>query len=305
MLFYKKFRKDLESIGFEFNKYDPCVANRVKYGNQHTVRFHVDDVMSSHLIRRVNDEFLRWLNRTYGKHGEVKSTRGKVHDFLGMTFDFREKGKLKVKMLDYVDSMIKESPFRMSKCDVDKTPAAQNLFEEGNGPKIDAKRKEAFHTLVAKGLFLSKRARPDIQPVIAVLSTRVRNPNEDDWQKLKRFMRYMNGSKERFATYKIDNIGVVKWFIDASFAVHPDFRSHTGAVMTMGQGGMIVMSKKQKLNTKSSTESELVGVDDASVYVIWTKLFIEAQGYAVRKNIIYQDNKSAILLEVNGRRSAG
>ena len=53
--------------------------------------------------------------------------------------------------------------------------------------------------------------------------------------------------------------------------------------MTMGEGSMQSISRKQKLNTRSSTESELVGVDDASTLVLWTVLFIEYQGYNVSK----------------------
>ena len=59
------------------------------------------------------------------------------------------------------------------------------------------------------------------------------------------------------------SLHVIKWYVDASFAVHPDFKSHTGAVMTMGKGAMQSVSSKQKLNTRSSTESELVGGDDS------------------------------------------
>ena len=97
----------------------------------------------------------------------------------------------------------------------------------------------------------------------------------------------------------------MKWFIDASFAVHPDFKSHTGSIMTMGEGAMQVMSRKQKLVSRSSTEAELIAVDDAVTMVLWTRLFMEHQGYPIEQNILYQDNKSAILLETNGRKSAG
>ena len=61
MLYYKKFRKDLESIGFKVNPYDPCVANRIVNGKQHTVTWHIDDLKSSHVDPKVNDEFLEWL----------------------------------------------------------------------------------------------------------------------------------------------------------------------------------------------------------------------------------------------------
>ena len=65
------------------------------------------------------------------------------------------------------------------------------------------------------------------------------------------------------------------------------------------------ISWKQKLNTRSSTEAELVAADDTTVMILWTKLFLEEQGYALEKNILYQDNKSAILLEENGLKNLG
>ena len=71
LLWYKKFRKDLEKIGFKFNPYDPCVANRMIKGSQQTVLFHVDDLKSSHKLKSVNDEFEKWLNKMYGKHRKV------------------------------------------------------------------------------------------------------------------------------------------------------------------------------------------------------------------------------------------
>ena len=158
---------------------------------------------------------------------------------------------------------------------------------------------------MAKALFLGKRARPDIQPTVAVLATRVKSPNEADWNKLIRLFKYVNGTKEFHLTITIDDVKIIRWFIDASFAVHPDFKSHTGGNMFWGRGAVISESVKQKLNTRSSTESEVVGVDDVATKVLWAKLFIEAQGYEVERNILYQDNKSSILLETNGKKSAG
>ena len=55
LLLYKKCRGDLEIIGFEFNPYDQCVANRIKVGKQRTVIIHVDDVIYSHVNNKVND----------------------------------------------------------------------------------------------------------------------------------------------------------------------------------------------------------------------------------------------------------
>ena len=71
-----------------------------------------------------------------------------------------------------------------------------------------------------------------------------------------------------------------------------------------GQGSAISASLKQKLNTRSSTEAELVGVDDSMGMIIWSQKFLEAQGYGAFKHILYQDNNSAILLGKNGKASA-
>ena len=92
--------------------------------------------------------------------------------------------------------------------------------------------------------------------------------------------------------------------VDASFAVHPNLRGHSGGGLSLGRGFPIVSSTKQKLNTRSSTESEIVGADDFMPAICWTRYFMQAQGYKIEDNILYQDNKSATLLEKNGKASS-
>ena len=81
--------------------------------------------------------------------------------------------------------------------------------------------------MVARGLFLCKRARPDVHPAIAVLCTRVQKPTESDWQKLVRLLKYCNSTCDDKLALSADDVRVVKWYVDASFAVHPDFKSPT------------------------------------------------------------------------------
>ena len=304
LLWYKQFRGDLEEVKFKFNRYDPCVANRMIRGSQHTIRFHVDDLMASHMNSRVNDVFGEWLNKKYGAYGQVKVTRGKVHEYLGMRFDFSEKGKVKIDMIDYIASMIDDSSIELSASDTAPTPAAEDFFAESTGQKLNDQQREEFHTIVAKGLFACKRARPDIHLAIATLCTRVRSPTTEDWAKLIRLLKYCNGTRQDKLILSADTLHVIKWYVDASFAVHPDFKSHTGGVMTFGGGAVQSISRKQKLNTRSSTEAELVGADDASTMILWTKLFMEEQGYVIEQNILGQDNKSTILLIDNGKKSS-
>lgn len=112
--------------------------------------------------------------------------------------------------------------------------------------------------------------------------------------------RYLKGTRGLKLTLRTDNIGFIKWWIDASYAVHEDCKGQTGAMMSMGEGATTSGSWRQKLNARSSTEGELIGMHDVLPQVLWSKHFIEAQGYTVEHNVVYQDNKSAILLENNG-----
>jgi hypothetical protein len=306
LLWYNKFRKDLEEEGFIFNAYDPCVANKMVNEKQMTIKFHVDDLMSSHVDPTVNDKFLEFLNKKYGQHVEVKATRGNQHDYLGMKFTFKEK-KLEVDMIDYIDSMIEEFPIKFDGEKIVPNPAAADMFEAESGKLLPTEKKELYHRFTAKALFLCKRARPDIQPIVSVLCTRVKQPTEKAFSKLIRMMKFLSSTRKD--TLKLsagDGINKLEWFVDASFAVHPDFRSHTGATFRFGGGlgSPIQMSVKQKLNTDSSTTSELVAVHQCLPKILWAKLFIEAQGYLINENIVYQDNQSAILLERNGKKSS-
>ena len=207
-------------------------------------------------------------------------------------------------MEDYIERLLAEVPEDMAGTAV--TPAANYLFQVKEGSTLlDDDTAEIFHHLVAKLLYLCKRVRPDIMTAVAFLTTRVSKPDVDDYRKLARCIKYLRDCPNLALTLEAGDSGSLEWWVDASFAVHNDMKSHTGAVLSMGKGGVMSISTKQKLNTKSSTEAELVGVDDGMPMVLWTRNFLKAQGYDVTDNVVYQDNQSAILLERNGKASSG
>ena len=156
-----------------------------------------------------------------------------------------------------------------------------------------------------KGMFLCKRARQDLLLGIVFLSTRVKEPMENDWKKLTRLVDYLMVTKDKVSSMSADNTQTIKWYIDSSFAVHKDMRSHTGAIMTLGQRAIISDSTKQKVSAQNSTESEMIAVNDTLSKILWTKRFIEAQGHTVKENIVYQENTSAMKLKMNGKISSG
>ena len=304
LLFWKLLSEKLVSWGFVINPYDWCVANKMIDGKQCTILWHVDDLKISHVDPEAVTCMIGLINEEFGKEGPITVTRGKVHDYLGMTLDYSTKGKVKIKMLDSVEKMLKELPEEFD--GTATTPAGNDLFKiDEDSPKVDEKKAQFFHTYVAKTLFICKRARPDLQTTVSFLCKRVRDCREDDYKKLKRMLQFIRATKDDYLTLSAASLHNVRWWVDASYAVHPDMKSHTGGALSLGTGIIYGTSKGQKLNVKSSTEAEIVGTDDVMPQILWTLYFLEAQGYKIDDNILYQDNKSSILLETNGRGSSG
>ena len=107
LLFYLKFVKNLKSIGFVLNPYDPFVANKIVDGAQLTVVWHVDDLKVSHMDAGVVTKISVWLQKTYKRlfddgSGAMKLKRGKIHEYLGMQLDFSVACQVKMTMFDYI-----------------------------------------------------------------------------------------------------------------------------------------------------------------------------------------------------------
>ena len=303
LLFWKLLTQTLLEWDFEVNPYDWCVANAVINGKQCTVVWHVDDLKISHMDEEIITHLINRLSDRFGQEAPLTVTRGKVHDYLGMILDYSEPGKVKVNMTQYIQDMLDELPPSFD--GTAATPAANHLFAvDQEAQPLSQEDADKFHTLTAKLLFLCKRGRPDIQTAVSFLCTRVSCSDTDDMKKLRRVFQYLCGTLHLLLILEADNLHLLKWFIDGSFAVHWDMKGHTGGLFTLGKGAIIGISRRQKLNTRSSTESELVAVDDCMPTVMWTRYFMEAQGYQVDDAIIYQDNMSSMLLERNGMASS-
>jgi hypothetical protein len=109
---------------------------------------------------------------------------------------------------------------------------------------------------------------------------------------------YLNATQEMGIRLDGDDIGpmTVTAYVDASYGVHWDFKSHKGCMISVTKGSVHVSSWKQGLTTKSSTKAELVGVSDALSQVIWTREFLLAQGYNLGPAVVKQDNQSTMVL---------
>jgi len=263
----------------------------------------------------VLDKIIDNLNDIFGSEGELlAASYGSVHEYLGMTIDWSEQGKVIFTMYDYLEDILAEAPECFDGEDV--TPAVSDLFQvDESTKKLDEETSDYFHRTVARFLYAAKRARPDFQVAVAFLCKRVKEPNIQDWKKLGRLVQYVRSTVHLPLVLGSDGSGNMVWSIDASFAVHMDMKSHTGYCLTLGEGSPISGSRTQDNTARSSTESELYGVDNTISYVEWSSLFYICQfkdypwSNPLKKlgtrNLVKQDNTSTIKMIKGGPRVCG
>jgi hypothetical protein len=193
LIFYRKPVANLESDGFVLNPYNSCVANKVVNGKQMTVCWLVDDLKVSHCDPNQVTIFGEWLSKKY--RVAVVTHQGKVHDYLGMIFDFLAKGKVMVTMMEYIKNIIRDFPDEIT--GTKTSPATDHLFTVRDPSLAKALPEEqamVFNCMMAQLLFLSTSVRRDIQPATAFLTTQVRLPDKDSWGKVKMVLSYLKGT---------------------------------------------------------------------------------------------------------------
>ena len=194
-----------------------------------------------------------------------------------MTLDFSKRGRVVVRMSNYVKNMLNDAPASMD--GKAATPTAAHLFKVNTeNPKLLGRdKKKLFVHLVMQGLYLSQQGWPDIRMAISFLCSRLTCPDEDDYKKLTRLIRYLRHTLYMCLVLGKDNMDRVRWWIDASYAVHPNMHGHTGATMSMGNGLVYSRYWKQTMITRSSTESEVVSVYNILPQILWPKKFLVDQ----------------------------
>ena len=119
--------------------------------------------------------------------------------------------------------------------------------------------------------------------------------------KLVRVLRYIRGTLYLPLIIRDDSLNIIKWWVYASFVAHPDRKGPTGAIVSMGSGSIMELSQNQKMNGMRSMEAEIVGADHALPQCLWSRYFIEGQGYVVEDIDFHKDNMSAMLMENNSK----
>ena len=298
-LWYQNLSSFLKKRGYVVSDTDPCVFNKWVGKECISVGVYVDDL----LITATDKKLVKELKLSLvGEYKDISYDDGNTITYLGMLTSSSSDKYIDLSVPQFIDDLV--SDLSISDSDLSKSPASAKLFNIlPSDPSLSNDDKEAFHTSVAKLLYLGKRARPDTLLAATLLCTRVRAPGNDDLKKLKRCVRYLSATKGKtYRTSASKNTFDMCVYVDASFAVHDTVRSHSGATLSLGSGVVVYCeSLKQKLSAKSSTEAELIAVSDVLPQVVACRNFLAQQ---LREDIttsLYQDSKSTVALVKSGR----
>jgi hypothetical protein len=305
-LWYDYFTKALTLGGYTICPHDPCLFMRKRGSEISIIALYVDDCLHIWKGNNIYRELYAALRNAKLPDLKVDKLEGdKSVSFLGLNITMMRDKTLTVNQSGYLKNLLEEhGNFKTFPV----TPCTDQLFkitDVKESEDAEAVESTPFASKLMKTRYC-ERTRPDICLPLAVLQTKMRNPNEQDDQLLDRVIAYLEGTKDK--SMKIRKCDMqLHAYMDASFAVHSNRVSHSGIHFTLGKYGNTVLCKsiKQKTVATSSTEAELVCIFDGMDYLVWMRNVLEFLGFKQGTTTIYQDNTSTITMAYMGRGGSG
>ena len=296
LLWYRNVDSFLQSEGFKRTSKDHCVYTKYDNGALTIIVTYVDDFM---VVSDSPERCKHYSDLIEQNYNEVTRHRGNSLDYIGMNMNINhELGRVELSMIGFVEEILALLPKTRSAT----SPAGEHLFHISGGPLLSPQKSKLFYSMVYMLLYLAKRTRPDVLLPVQFLTCRVTKSTEEDFEKLQRVINYLHCTKELKLTFRIGECVDLLCYVDASHAVHDDYKSHTGVVVTINGRSMVhFRSTKQSLNGMSSTESELISVSEALPQIIYLKEFLEEILNTNVPTTIMQDNTSTMRLIEAGK----
>jgi hypothetical protein len=161
--------------------------------------------------------------------------------------------------------------------------------------------KTKYLSLVMSLMFLARFTRPDILMPTTFLATKSADPKQKDYHKLMKILAYAMATRLKHLLFSSNSDLTLQIYADAAHMLHKDSKGHGGILATLGSAPIVSKSFKLKLVTRSSTESELLVLDEAITYSLWlTSLLRELMPSHKTPVKIFQDNKSTMALVLSG-----
>jgi len=286
--------KTLLDIGFRRNQADPCAYSKPVDEGFIRLSVHVDDI----LLTCPHNKHRSWFEDKLEQHFPLVKQYDTV-SYLGMVIGRTDGGDVTVNQSGYLSTLLQKYG-----CDDLKkapgTPAIVETFTDLNGD-TETYNSTKYLSLIMSLMFIARFTRPDVLFLVSFLATRCKNPTVSDWKKAIRILGYLSGTRNEGLIYKADIKFTPAICADASHHLYPEGHGQQGFFITNGSAPVGQRSSKIKMITRSSSESELCGAEEAATYAVWYKMLLTNMGVGgVDRIPLYQDNKSTIVMAVQG-----
>ena len=279
----------INEAGYVQNKKESCVFTHGCGHNMTILIVFVDDIL---VISKDLNEFHRLSGVLKAKYGKITTKSGDKLDYLGMEvlkvsggFEVTQRGSIEKLLDEHNIKSTKPTPSNANFTDVfpDSEPIADDEFN-------------AFRSVTMSLLYVARRCRPDILFQISWLTSRMTRPTVQDMSKLNHLLKYLNGTRKiglRFVPRESES-GLLA-MIDASHGIHASGHGHWALCLFYFGMCVLCVSRKLKLVCRSSCESEMLGVNEGGVYVLFIRELLSSLGINIDgPTVIFQDNESAI-----------
>ncbi len=286
--------KALISLGFKGTSIDHCLFHRESGNIKDLLAIYVDDV----LVTSSNgadgaDKVLDELSKVF----ELKKL-GKARHILGLGIHQEEKGVF-LEQSAYARAVLEEVDYLDAKAR--GTPWDSHLVEDND--KLNCYETKMFRRILGQLAYLANGTRPDLTWAVSRLASEISSPSKGAWERIKRLLRYLNGTKELGLRYK-PNEGALELetFVDSSFAADKRRgRSVTGFVTYLNGGVIIWKSRLQDTVADSPNAAEYIALYDSAKAKMGLRYLFEVIGERVEGSCtIHEDNNGARRLAMDG-----
>ena len=286
----KRFVQVMDDHQLQASSADPCLF--VSKNNELIVALYVDDGLVVGKDEANINQFLKKLKEAF------KITIGSMDCFLGMQIEQLKDGGIFINQEAYARKVLER--FQMLDANKVATPIERqgHIVEEADR---DIKGHVPYREAVGSLMYLAVATRPDIAYAVSIVSQKLENPKESDWNNVKRIFKYIVGTLKMGILYQRDfKSGVLEAFSDADYAGDVETRRSTSGVVCKYAGGIISwLSKKQASVSMSTTESEFIAASEGAKEVVWLTRLLGNLTEVKETPILKMDNASAIKLAKN------
>jgi hypothetical protein len=288
MLWYKELSSTLIADGFENIKSDKGVFRKKVGAEDIIICIHVDDIFTSSTSIKLEESLWNLLR---SKYDGIKVQKGNELNYLSYNIKYdQENGIIKLSKENYLKSLIKEHNITIGST----TPTDNNFLSVNDKNElIDV---TTFKSKLMQVAYL-RDVFPEIDFAISFLNTRANKPNKSDEVKLTHVLQYLFNNQDGCLTFKPSTLNIYA-YCDASYAIHPDARSHYGNIIMLGKGNSPIHNKSGVIHSvvRSSTEAEISALNEVTSDLLWTiDILKELQLYDGLTRI-FEDNQASISL---------